>query len=44
MAWGMPCYEDGFIGEIDYFIDRCLLGGEQPQNCVLSAASSVDER
>jgi predicted dehydrogenase len=40
-AWGMPCYEDGFIGEIDYFIDRCVLGGERPLSTLDDAADAL---
>jgi hypothetical protein len=38
---GMPCYEDGFIGEIDYFIDRCVLDGEQPLSTLDDAADAL---
>ena len=40
-AWGMPCYEDGFIGEIEYFINRCVLGGEQPLSTLDDAADAL---
>lgn len=40
-AWGMPCYEDGFIGEIDHFIHRCVLGGEQPLSTLDDAADAL---
>jgi len=29
-AWGMPYYEESLIEEIDHFIDRRVLRGEQP--------------
>lgn len=40
-AWGMPCYEEGFIEEIDYFINRCVLGGEQPLSTLDDAANAL---
>jgi predicted dehydrogenase len=40
-AWGLPCYEEGFIEEIDYFVNRCVLGGEQPLSTLDDAADAV---
>lgn len=40
-AWGLPCYEEGFIGEIDYFVNRCILGGEQPLSTLDDAADAL---
>lgn len=40
-AWGMPCYEDGFIGEIDHFINHCILGGEQPLSTLDDAVDAL---
>lgn len=40
-AWGMPCYEEGFIGEIDHFINRCILGNEQPLSTLDDAADAL---
>ena len=40
-AWGMPCYEEGFIEEIQHFIDRCVLSGEQPLSTLDDAADAL---
>lgn len=40
-AWGMPCYEESFIAEIDYFINRCLLAGESPLSTLDDAADAL---
>jgi predicted dehydrogenase len=40
-AWGMACYEETFIGEIDYFINRCVLAGEQPLSTLDDAADAL---
>lgn len=40
-AWGMPCYEEGFIGEIDHFINHCLLEGESPLSSLDDAADAL---
>ncbi len=40
-AWGMPCYEEGFIEEIDYFIHRCVMGGERPLSTLDDAADAL---
>lgn len=40
-AWGMPCYEDGFIGEIDYFVNCCILGGKQPLSTLDDASDAL---
>jgi predicted dehydrogenase len=29
-AWGLPCYEEGFAHEIDYFVNRCIRHGDAP--------------
>jgi predicted dehydrogenase len=29
-AWGMPCYEEGFIEEIEHFVTQCILEGNPP--------------
>jgi predicted dehydrogenase len=29
-AWGLPCYEDGFRGEIDFFVNHAIRQGEKP--------------
>jgi len=38
-AWGMPCYEEGFIEEIEYFITHCILEGKPP----LSSLDDADD-
>ena len=40
-GWGLPCYEEGFIGEIDHFISRCILNGEQPLSTLQDAADAL---
>ncbi len=40
-AWGLPCYEEGFTGEIDHFIARCILGGEQPLSTLEDARDAL---
>jgi predicted dehydrogenase len=40
-AWGMPCYEEGFVEEIEYFSNRCVLGGEQPLSTLDDAADAL---
>lgn len=40
-AWGMPCYEESFIAEIDYFINRCLRAGELPLSTLNDAADAL---
>ena len=40
-GWGLPCYEEGFIGEIEHFISRCILGGEQPLSTLQDAADAL---
>ncbi len=40
-AWGMACYEETFIEEIDYFINRCILAGEQPLSTLDDAADAL---
>ena len=40
-AWGLPCYEEGFIGEIDHFINHCMLSGEQPLSTLDDAADAL---
>ena len=38
-AWGLPCYEDGFRGEIDHFINRAIRQGEKPLSTLDDAAA-----
>lgn len=40
-AWGMPCYEESFMAEIDYFINRCLQAGELPLSTLDDAADAL---
>ncbi len=40
-AWGLPCYEEGFIHEIDHFISKCILEGEQPLSTLDDAADAL---
>lgn len=40
-AWGMPCYEESFVEEIDYFINRSVLGGEPPLSTLKDAADAL---
>ena len=40
-AWGMPCYEEGFIQEIEYFITHCILDGKPPLSTLDDAADAL---
>lgn len=40
-AWGMPCYEESFIEEIGYFLDRCILAGEKPLSTLDDASDAL---
>lgn len=40
-AWGLPCYEDGFRGEIDFFINRAIRQGEKPLSTLADAAAAL---
>ena len=40
-AWGLPCYEDGFRGEIDHFINRAIRKGEQPLSTLNDAVDTL---
>jgi predicted dehydrogenase len=40
-AWGLPCYEDGFLGEIDFFINRAIRQGEMPLSTLEDAADAL---
>jgi predicted dehydrogenase len=40
-GWGFPCYQEGFAGEIDHFITRCILGGEPPLSTLDDAADAL---
>jgi len=40
-AWGLPCYEDGFRGEIDHFINHAIRQGEAPLSTLDDAADAL---
>lgn len=40
-AWGMPCYEESFVAEIDYFINRCILRDDSPLSTLDDAADAL---
>ncbi len=40
-AWGMSCYEEGFIEEIEYFVTRCILEGKPPLSTLDDAADAL---
>ncbi len=40
-AWGLPCYEDGFRGEIDHFINRVIRQNDQPLSTLDDAADAL---
>jgi len=39
-AWGMPCYEEGFIQEIEHFI-HCILDSKPPLSSLDDAADAL---
>ncbi|MEO6002010.1 MAG: Gfo/Idh/MocA family oxidoreductase [Opitutus sp.] len=40
-AWGLPCYEDGFVGETAHFLDRCIGLDEPPLSTLSQARDSL---
>lgn len=40
-AWGLPCYEDGFRGEIDFFINHAIQQGEKPLSTLDDAVDAL---
>jgi predicted dehydrogenase len=40
-AWGLPCYEDGFRGEIDHFINRVIRRNEEPLSTLDDTADAL---
>jgi predicted dehydrogenase len=40
-AWGLPCYEDGFRGEIDFFINHAIQKGEEPLSTLEDAIHAL---
>jgi hypothetical protein len=37
----MPCYEEGFIEEIEHFVTRCILEGKAPLSTLDDAADAL---
>ncbi|HEV2576937.1 MAG TPA: Gfo/Idh/MocA family oxidoreductase [Acidobacteriaceae bacterium] len=40
-AWGLPCYEEGFVEEIDFFVKECIAGGKAPLSTLDDAADAL---
>ena len=40
-AWGLPCYEDGFRGEIDHFLNHAVRLAEKPLSTLEDAADAL---
>lgn len=40
-AWGLPCYEDGFRGEMDHFINHVIRRNEEPLSTLGDAADAL---
>jgi len=40
-AWGLPCYEDGFRGEIDFFINHAIREGKEPLSTLEDAVDAL---
>ncbi len=40
-AWGLPCYEEGFIEEIGHFVTHCILEGKSPLSTLDDAADAL---
>jgi hypothetical protein len=40
-AWGMPCYEESFVEEINYFINRCVMRGEELLSTLRDGADAL---
>lgn len=40
-AWGLPCYEDGFRGEIDYFINHAIRERKKPLSTLDDAVDAL---
>lgn len=40
-AWGMPCYEESFAEEINFFVNQCILGGNPPLSTLDDAADTL---
>jgi len=39
--WGVPCYEDGFAGEVEYMVNRCILGNDEPLSSLDDAIDAL---
>jgi predicted dehydrogenase len=37
LSWRYPAYEESFAHEVDYFVRRCILGGEAPLSTIADA-------
>lgn len=40
-AWGLPCYEEGFVREIAHFVERSIGKGEAPLSTLEDAAMAL---
>lgn len=40
-AWGLPCYEDGFRGEINHFINHAIRQNREPLSTLNDAADAL---
>jgi predicted dehydrogenase len=40
-GFDLPCYEESFANEIDYFISRCILRNEQPLSTMADAMDAL---
>ena len=40
LAWRYPAYEESFLHEVDYFVQRCILNGEPPLSTMQDAVTA----
>lgn len=40
-GFGLPCYEDGFHGEVNHFINRCIREGAEPLSTLDDAIAAL---
>jgi predicted dehydrogenase len=40
-AWGLPCYEEGFVEEIDFFVKECIVDRRAPLSTLADAADAL---
>lgn len=40
LAWRYPAYEESFIYEVKYFVENCILGGEEPLSTIEDAVTA----